>query len=410
MKKCCGNCFEDILIKKYIINHSKIKGKCSYCYRYNKPLIEPTDLASFILDGIMRAYKHVNNTDYIPAHEAWYPSLYSLKEILKEEAGISPDNSDKYKELIEDLVGAVNLSNEDEYFKVHELDIDQYDHSISTWENFKNTIKHENRYFGSSKLDNLSLLRAIIEQLKKSATVIKGNIKIWRARIINEKFDKKISKKIILSALGPPPIHKTSNSRMSPKGIVYFYAGDDIDTCLAEIKPDVGSEVWLGCFYPRKRINVLDLTKEISIEIHSVFDQAYDPNDYYAEEFLKGFVQDIVKPIDLKESLIEYIPTQVFAEYIRDNGFEGIKYNSSQNNGGANYVLFFNNNQNGCDAEDYVNQEELNRNFKNWLWLKELLSFDIIANSYSYHLIRQPRIYKKNILAKKKIITNFDFG
>ena len=64
--------------------------------------------------------------------------------------------------------------------------------------------------------------------------------------------------------------------------------------------------------------------------------------------FLKSFVEDAIKPINEKDSIIEYIPTQVVTEYIRYNkelNVQGLIYPSSKNRNKNNIVLFFNNDE-----------------------------------------------------------------
>jgi hypothetical protein len=35
---------------------------------------------------------------------------------------------------------------------------------------------------------------------------------------------------------------------MNPAGSSYFYLGSDEKTCLADVRPEVGAQVWIGCF------------------------------------------------------------------------------------------------------------------------------------------------------------------
>lgn len=53
------------------------------------------------------------------------------------------------------------------------------------------------------------------------------------------------------------------------------------------------------------------------------------------------FAREISKPVSEKEAELEYVPTQLLAEYIRKLGYKGIIFSSSVNPGGKNYVLFY---------------------------------------------------------------------
>ena len=69
------------------------------------------------------------------------------------------------------------------------------------------------------------------------------------------------------------------------------------------------------------------------------------PQYYLEYKFLKKFHSEITQPIT-KNPGIEYVPTQIFTEYIRfmsNKHIDGIMYKSSLT-GKKNIVLFYDNN------------------------------------------------------------------
>jgi hypothetical protein len=89
--------------------------------------------------------------------------------------------------------------------------------------------------------------------------------------------------------------------------------------------------------------------------------------------FLHAFTREIVKPVPRDERThIDYLPTQVFTEYLRDARFggkriDGIRYPSATGKAGANVVLF-------ATQEDFVGVGEEDPHFifrrrKPWLEL-----------------------------------------
>jgi RES domain. len=46
------------------------------------------------------------------------------------------------------------------------------------------------------------------------------------------------------------------------------------------------------------------------------------------------------KPLRRFDTEIEYVPTQLICEYCKQNGADGIQFNSSLHQGGVNVVLF----------------------------------------------------------------------
>ena len=71
--------------------------------------------------------------------------------------------------------------------------------------------------------------------------------------------------------------------------------------------------------------------------------------DWQKYSFLRSFHDEISKPVDPNDEAIDYIPTQVFSEYLRyiqktDSGkkYDGIIYKSSLTTK-KNIVLFYDN-------------------------------------------------------------------
>ena len=61
------------------------------------------------------------------------------------------------------------------------------------------------------------------------------------------------------------------------------------------------------------------------------------------KKFILEFLEDISKPIEEKDKLLDYVPTQIMAEYIWHLGYDGFLYDSSQNSNGTNLLIFGNN-------------------------------------------------------------------
>jgi hypothetical protein len=88
---------------------------------------------------------------------------------------------------------------------------------------------------------------------------------------------------------------------------------------------------------------VLDLTH---VRFPSIFDTS-DDVDYDWLLFMSAFLHDFSSPIERDDRIhIDYVPTQVVTEYLRDAKLggdpplEGIKYRSARRDGGVCYVLF----------------------------------------------------------------------
>ena len=121
-----------------------------------------------------------------------------------------------------------------------------------------------------------------------------------------------------------------------------FYGSDDKQTTLAEM-PELPEHYAIGTFETLRPLRVLDLT---SVRSPSIFDMSEHAN-YDWLLFMSEFLHDFSSPIERDDRIhIDYVPTQVVTEYLRDaklDGLppvEGIKYRSARRKGGTCYVLF----------------------------------------------------------------------
>lgn len=134
---------------------------------------------------------------------------------------------------------------------------------------------------------------------------------------------------------------------MNPKGISMFYGSFDENTPIREIYNylvNKNTKIYLGEFATTKELYVIDLC---SVPVPDFWMGENDDWQKYA--FLRDFHNEISKPVNPKDEDLDYIPTQVFSEYLRyiqktDDGkaYDGIIYKSSLT-GNKNLVLFYDN-------------------------------------------------------------------
>lgn len=170
--------------------------------------------------------------------------------------------------------------------------------------------------------------------LKRSA-----DLRITRARVHE-------SSEILDTAqtLGSPPSSRAKHNRMSGEGISMFYGAEDADTAIAEIRSNSNQVVTVGSWTPTCELVYLDLLA--AQPIPSIFDA--DERSYRTElRFLIGFADDLARPIDVEDRGLEYIPTQIVTEYIRDHlktsdghQIDAIRYGSALDEQGVCWVVF----------------------------------------------------------------------
>ena len=116
--------------------------------------------------------------------------------------------------------------------------------------------------------------------------------------------------------LGSPPSEAAKNNRMSGAGISMFYAAASEETAIAEIRPSPGKAVTVGTWRPTRELVVLDLLA--AQPIPSIFDQTAQGDRKWLR-FLAEFADSLAQSIDPDDAPVEYVPTQIMTEYIRDH-------------------------------------------------------------------------------------------
>ncbi|MGG7077364.1 RES family NAD+ phosphorylase [Clostridium sardiniense] len=211
------------------------------------------------------------------------------------------------------------------------------------FEEFLDVIRNKNRFFIPQKF--LDIFDEIINQCKE---LIKPGVELYRCRIHNDNGrDEEPYKN---EEIGIPPSNILSVGRINPRGINYLYTAGSKETAIAEVRPNIGDYVSIGKFKTKKHLEVVKLDKDMS-----VVGYVGDESKMYIEficQFLFYFNVNSCKVIKESEKELEYLPTQIFAEYCKNKKLDGIMYPSSVSNAnvletdvnkpiqGYNYVFF----------------------------------------------------------------------
>jgi len=351
-KHVCSDCFADEYIKGFIESQAE-SLKCDFCGKESsEPIAADIDeVIEYILDCISTEWGDPDD-EGVPVEGGEYVwSVTDSYDLIQYEIELDA-NPDVTEAIIQACGGRLWVKRD---YRTADL-------MLSGWALFVEEIKHHRRYFfGLDEDDRFSFdilpskfldrLGEEISEYELSKTLTTSDI-IYRARIHDP--DVTLSN---ASELGPPPAElAVYPNRMSPAGIPMFYGSFDSATVIKETykaKKDRPAVVAIGKFKPLRELRLLDLTS--LPDVPSIFD---DNRGYLRPiiSFLRAFVDEVSKPIEKDdESHIEYVPTQVFTEYIRhaykfEDGskFEGIIYPSSIQPSGISCVLFVENDQ-CCD-------------------------------------------------------------
>lgn len=387
-KYFCINCFEDENIRNFIKSNGKhIKNevfKCNFCQvpdwkhnekydikDYDKKLlteeiyvIKQDVLNEKIIGIINEHFKYIESLRYDEEH-----GLLNLIDILSDKLFYG-EMSDiliklaKY-DFIEFKEFPFNENIQSEYTDESKQNFNSREkHWIRcwkqkeniSWSEIKEHTKHKARYFDHKKSTfNLSQALEPFEKIYKSLQVNSEIKKIYRARVITprnfeleinkalEKNPKKTKKDILCDLLGKAPKEVAKNNRFSPIGISYGYFSFDEKTAIYEVRAELTKELAIGTFEIEEKLFLVDFRKLYSLS-SEIYEKNLNPFD--KENFnilltdIYEFITDISKPINDNDILLEYVPTQIMAEYIWSLGYDGFIFDSSQNKDGENLVLF----------------------------------------------------------------------
>lgn len=123
-----------------------------------------------------------------------------------------------------------------------------------------------------------------------------------------------------------------TDGRANAKGIPVLYCASDILTSLLEVRAPVGSACTIAHFKNSTQLKLADMREPNSRSRFTTFDEAKTClKDEIASLFSKRVVGDT--------GTQEYMLTQHISEYIKQDGYDGIVYSSSQGEG-DNYAFF----------------------------------------------------------------------
>ena len=353
-KNVCTKHFDDQYLQEYIKTKGQI-GECSYCGNKTCPVLSMKDFMGYVESKLYNRLCTVDEEN-LPLTSTYYEDgEEEIPGLSRVGCYVAPNCVERYSGVYE-MMSAYGLCtsdnelnedisacfDEDIWIKKNIFEEDLDVELSYAWESFCEIVKYKRRYtyyndegfVGQEKWkeDVLTEVMNLCEEILVSS-LPKGMF-IYRGRIndTGKPFYK-------FEELTAPPMNFAKENRMSPEGISMFYGAFDKDTPIKEIRNyNFKSTINLGRFETKKELFVVDLCKipdKISF---------WMPQHFSEYKFLKKFHSEITKPVD-KNPGIEYVPTQVFTEYIRfmnHQHLDGIIYRSSQTNL-KNIVLFYDN-------------------------------------------------------------------
>jgi len=324
---CCPNCFLDNFLQAHIHRISNKNGKCSFCKSNNATLIKPEELFDRF-EPLLALYEKDRNGE-------------SINELIQTDWNIFTITA---KKTLQKLLKAISCNNN--LFKAKYIPVlsKERQNILEQWENFREELKHNNRFFPNDAYDKKRL-----EPFGKYIGKIlsKDSQKFYRARI-------NISNKPFkMKEMGKPPKNLVSNGRANPIGIPYLYVASSIDTAISEIRGYKSEIVTIVEYQIKSNLELADLgDPKNTISPFELNDDNELEMIYKNLPFLTLLGNELSKPIIPRETNLEYLPSQYLCELLKLIGFHGIIYKSSVSDGN-NYVIFKDNKLKATNTYQY---------------------------------------------------------
>lgn len=307
----CANCFNDEEIKQFIITSSTARTECDCCGQECET-IDLNEISDFFIEFLGLFVKDSNGTELVQLIQNDWNIFYSdvcARKILS--AIIDHEHFD--------------FSVDDKVIYTSEVQA-----CFSVWEKLKSEVQEEKRYFSDLGSFNWEVY------IKSNAHIRKGTI-LYRARITPDGRNK-----LKTNEMGCPPKERATAGRANPVGIPYLYLCNKIETTFYEVRAVYLDRLSIGKFTVRRDLNIVDFSNKISLFFtYTDSESNFSLVDIVKRKILFDQISaDLSKPLRRFDTEIEYVPTQLICEYCKQNGADGIRFNSSLHQGGTNVVLF----------------------------------------------------------------------
>ena len=347
-KYICPKCAGSKFAKSWIKNNAKTKTTCSYCGAKTNCL-HMEEFLEFLTCAIKHYFEPAEgNLGYDSEEKTYlgrtydrYEIAYKLSEVLQ--IDFTSELADDIRETLNDVL----LCNKNPY------GTSQLEFCENSWKRFAHLVKYKTRYLFyvddtkcsysrnfMSASEMLDYTASYLEKLNLF-TVLKPNVTFKRARIVENNLE------ITEEEMASPPYYQAKNNRMTAEGISAFYGTFEDDVAKEEAinkeKDLTGKKLVIADFINLNQLKCLDLTKILELTLPDWLDikRAREREVILFYIYLHKALSSPIKKSDTKNKNIEYVPTQIFAEYAKEIlKVDGIIYSSSVYQNGKCIVLF----------------------------------------------------------------------
>jgi RES domain-containing protein len=129
---------------------------------------------------------------------------------------------------------------------------------------------------------------------------------------------------------------RAHEGRVNPKGIPCLYVASTVEAAMSEMRPGISAQMSVATLQTVADLCVINCTQR-----HGVFVGLFEPEIEKRDDTVWSTIdQAFGDPIVRVEDRADYAATQIIAELLRFNGYDGIAYASQFDPRGYNVALF----------------------------------------------------------------------
>lgn len=352
--RCCEACFEDAFLKDYIRRNGR-RGSCQYCGAKGKYVIDAAELES-LCTRFTELYSPLDVGGNVPPDVDVLRVGEQLATLIYEQWGVFSERLVE-RDMHHDLLHYIFTANcmEEEILDAPAVRDLWTDHDwlhttlLDRWHELADELKHPEHH--SAIAPDLQPTEADIatatdslgwfeEDVGRARITLPAGTRIFRVRLGYREQDYRTAPIPPLEMGAPPPALVTKPGRANPVGVSYFYGADDERTAVAEVRPHRGTLATIAEGQTVRDLNLIDLTAGMALASPFECSEGYLRSLVESCELFNHLDKEFAKPLRHTDDTHEYLPTQFFTEWVKDHGYEGLRYGSAMSEDGRNVVFF----------------------------------------------------------------------
>jgi len=352
--RCCEACFDDNFIKDYIRRNGS-RGTCQFCGARRKYVIEAGELEQ-LFNRFTNLYAPLSPGVNVSPDADVLMVGDRLASLIQDQWDIFSERlvaSERHHDLLEEIFTANCMEEEIlDAPAVRDLwtDLDWLHTSLlDRWHELADELKHPEQHKPIAPgliptADDLATandtLEWFAEDVDRSCVTLPAGSPIFRVRLGYREQDYRLVSIPVAEMGAPPPESVKVPGRANPVGVSYFYGAEDEGTAVAEKRPHRGALASLAEGEALRDLKLIDLTAGMGLA--SPFECSGDYLRSLMEscELFNHLNEEFARPLRHTDDTHEYRPTQFFAEWAKDHGYDGLRYESAMSSGGRNVVFF----------------------------------------------------------------------